>query len=181
LTQKNMKKLQEPSPLLNKDTEIGHWTYTRSFRQSEWFGFLYCITREEDGKFYIGKKQLNQGGRKTKTVNGKRVSNPRYGKSTDWKRYTGSSDTLNKDIKNLGKDAFTFEIIDLYKTKGGLYYAEAYLQMLSDALPLTFKHDKNEYAAYNSVIAPVRFIPSEHPTAKTKSFKSKIIKRIKHK
>jgi hypothetical protein len=178
LTLKTTKTLLEPSPLLGPD-QLGHWLYETKFRQSEWFGFIYCITRNYDKKFYIGKKQLNINGLKTKLVKGKRVPNTRYGKTTDWKTYTGSSDILNKDISELGKSCFTFEIIDCYKTKGGLYYAEAYLQMLSDALPMKFPNKVDEYAGYNSVIGAVRFIPKELPSSKTKLFAGKIKKRIK--
>lgn len=180
MTKKNTSKSLVVSPLL-KSKDIGHWKFPKSFRQSEWFGFIYCITRKEDGKFYIGKKQLNKGGRKTKTVKGKRVPNPSFGKTTDWRTYTGSSDTLNKDIKARGKEAFDFEIVDLYRTKGGLYYAEASLQMASDALPLTMPHDSEEYAAYNAVIGAVRFIPKELPTARTRAYANKVKKRIKDK
>lgn len=160
---------------------MGHWKFPVKFRQTEWFGFIYCITRKSDGKFYIGKKQLNRGGRKTKTVKGKRVKNTSHGKTTDWKTYTGSSKALNDDIAKLGKEEFIFEIIDLYKTKGGLYYAEAFLQMMSDALPAKMPHDDNEYSAYNSVVGAVRFIPSEMPSYKTKIFANKAKRRIKAK
>lgn len=169
MTRKNTKKSLEPSPLLGPN-DIGHWTFSKKFRVSEWFGFLYCITRKEDGKFYFGKKQLRVLGKKR---------SPNYGKEHSWRTYTGSSDILNKDIKKLGKDAFTYEIVDLYKTKGGLYYAEAYMQMLSNALPLKMPHDDEEYASYNAQIAAVRFIPKETPTYRTRSFVSKVNKRIK--
>ncbi|QGH74679.1 hypothetical protein DSS3PM1_00002 [Bacteriophage DSS3_PM1] len=169
MTRKNTKKSLEPSPLLGAN-EIGHWGFTKKFRVSEWFGFIYCITRKSDGKFYFGKKQLRVMGKK-------RSAN--YGKEHSWRTYTGSSDVLNKDIKALGKDAFNFEIVDLYKTKGGLYYAEAYLQMVSNSLPLRLPSDPEEFASYNATIAAVRFIPKEEPTYRTKTFVSKVNKRLK--
>lgn len=169
MTKKSTKKSQEPSPLLTPD-KMGHWTFGRKFRASEWFGFVYCITRKSDGKFYIGKKQL--------IVRGKKRSKG-YGKEHAWRTYTGSSENLKKDIKKLGKDAFDFEIVDLYKTKGGLYYAEAYLQMLSDSLPKKFDDDSDEFASYNATIGAVRFVPKEDVTYKTRTYVSKIRKRLK--
>lgn len=169
MTKKSTKKSLEPTPILGPD-DIGHWTFGRKFRASEWFGFVYCITRKSDGKFYIGKKQL--------TVRGKKRSKG-YGKEHSWRTYTGSSEALNRDIKKLGKDAFDFEIIDLYKTKGGLYYAEAYLQMVSGALPLKHPSDEDDFASYNATIGAVRFIPREDVTYKTRTYVSKIRKRLK--
>ena len=67
------------------------------------------------------------------------------------------------------KDNFRFEIVDLYKTKGGLYYAEAYLQMLSDCMT-EYLPDNITPRFYNRQIAAIRFVPKEFPTTKTKRY-----------
>ena len=148
-------------------SEIGHWNYTYKFDPTQWFGFVYCIENKVTNQFYIGKKQLWHGGKKKSKT---------YGKQMSWKTYTGSSTALNKDICKHGKDNFSFDIIDFYKTKGGLYYAEAYLQMLSDSMT-EYLEDNKTPRFYNRQIAAIRFVPKEHPTSRTKSFTNKIRKR----
>lgn len=97
--------------------ELGHWKFPSKFNHNDWFGFLYAIENTVTGQWYIGKKNFFIRGKK---------SSKQYGKEHSWRTYTGSSITLNNDIKKFGKDKFNFFIIDLYKTKGGLYYAEAF-------------------------------------------------------
>jgi hypothetical protein len=146
--------------------EIGHWEYPYKFDPEQWFGFVYCIENTATNQFYIGKKQLyHRGKKKSKT----------FGKEMSWRTYVGSSVNVKNDIKKYGKDAFKFEIVDFYKTKGGLYYAEAYLQMLSDCMTEYTQDGKPRF--YNRQIAAIRFVPSEAPTNRTKSFINKIKKR----
>lgn len=169
MTKKNTKPLLVQSPLIGGD-ELGHWQYPRKFRISDYLGFVYCIHRIKDGKFYIGKKNL--------TVRGKKRSKD-YGKEHKWRDYTGSSIHLNADIEELGKQEFGFEIIDLYRTRGGLYHAEAYLQMVSEALLLTMPNNNKERASYNGQIAAIRFIPGEQLTHRTRTYPTKIRRRLK--
>jgi hypothetical protein len=151
--------------MLSKN-EIGHWEYPYKFDPEQWFGFVYCIENKATNQFYIGKKQLyHRGKKKSKT----------YGKEMSWRTYVGSSVHVKNDIKKYGKDAFKFEIVDFYKTKGGLYYAEAYLQMLSDCMTEYKSDGKPRF--YNRQIAAIRFVPSEAPTNRTKSYINKIKKR----
>lgn len=148
--------------------EMGHWQYPYKFNPKEWFGFLYCIENKETKQFYIGKKQFfYHGKKKSKT----------YGKEMSWRTYVGSSVDVKKDLKLYGKEAFNFEIVDLYKTKGGLYYAEAYLQMLSDCM--TEYAETNIPRFYNRQIAAIRFVPKEIPTKRTKMYISKIKRKYK--
>ena len=151
--------------------DIGHWSWGNpqpsSLNLNEWFGFVYCIENLVTKQFYIGKKQLFHGGKKKSKT---------YGKEMAWKSYVGSSTSLKKDIKKYGKSKFNFEIVDLYKTKGGLYYAEAYLQMLSDCMT-EYLLDHKTPRFYNRQIAAIRFVPNECPTNKTKSYIKKIKKR----
>ena len=55
-------------------------------------------------------------------------------KESDWKTYTGSSDRLNKDIEELGKDKFKFEIIRSCGNKSELAYMETLYQFQAEAL-----------------------------------------------
>jgi len=149
--------------LINK----GHWNYNKKFYPEEWFGFVYCIQNRIDNKFYIGKKQFfHKGKKKSRT----------YGKEMAWRSYEGSSAHVKKEIKKHGKENFSFDIIDLYKTKGGLYYAEAYCQMICECM--TRKDKNNELISYNRQIAAIRFIPLEEPSRKTKTFVNKLNKSI---
>ena len=147
--------------------EIGHWNYGYKFDPEQWFGFIYCIENTVTSQFYIGKKQFYHGGKKKSRT---------YGKEMSWRTYEGSSTKVKSDIKKYGKDHFNFNIVDMYKTKGGLYYAEAYLQMLSECMTETLS-DNATPRFYNRQIAAIRFVPREHPTGKTKSFVAKIKRR----
>jgi hypothetical protein len=149
--------------------ENGHWKFSSSFDSEEWFGFIYCIENTVTSQFYIGKKQFHHHGKK---------KSKHYGKEMAWRSYVGSSVHLKEDIKKYGKDKFNFEIIDLYKTKGGLYYAEAYLQMLSDSMT-EYLSDGKTPRFYNRQIAAIRFVPKEQPTKKTKLFINKVRKKFK--
>lgn len=164
--------------LLNRE-EIGHWEFSRQLDPSKHFGFLYCISSLEEGKFYLGRKNFAAGGKKTKKhpKTGKRVPNLAFGKETKWREYTGSSVDLNEEIKKRGIESFRFEMIDVYNTYGGLYYAEAFLQMSTESMTMKIKEGKGKdcFMFYNQQIAPVRFRPQENPTKKTKQFIKKLI------
>jgi hypothetical protein len=151
--------------MLSHKKDIGHWEFHRDFDNEEYFGFIYCVKNKVTNQYYIGKKQFFRLGlKKSKT----------YGKEMLWRNYTGSSVTLNKDIKKLGKKNFSFEIIDLYKTKGVLYYAEAYVQMSLDVMTRRLPDGKTPQF-YNRQIAAIRFVPAHGPTELTLSF----IERLK--
>ena len=152
--------------MLSKN-DIGHWEYSQKFDPSQWFGFVYCIENKATSQFYVGKKQFfHLGKKKSKT----------YGKEMAWRGYVGSSTAVKVDIKRYGVNNFNFEIVDLYKTKGGLYYAEAYLQMLSDSMTERLS-DNITPRFYNRQIAAIRFVPKEEPSKKTKNYINKLKKR----
>jgi hypothetical protein len=95
-------------------------------------GFVYLITNNETGRKYIGKKNfwtaVTRPPLKGKTK--KRHSK----KESDWRTYTGSSDSLNADIAKIGLDKFTREILHFCKTKSEMSYVEAKLQFEHDAI-----------------------------------------------
>jgi len=84
------------------------------------YGFVYKITNTTNGKSYIGKKLF--WARKTKVLKGKKK---RYLAESDWKKYYGSSPSLQRDIELLGVDKFTRIIVRLCKNKGECTYYEA--------------------------------------------------------
>lgn len=87
---------------------------------SKLIGFVYLITCNVNGKRYIGKKLF--WSTKRKQVKGK---SKRIKVESDWKSYWSSSDELKADVKKLGEENFTKEIIHLCYGKGELSYLEA--------------------------------------------------------
>jgi len=93
------------------------------------YGFVYIITNKIDGRKYIGKKFF--WSTKRKQVNKVRK---RYKAESDWKTYWSSSDELQADVKRLGEENFTREIIHLCKNKGTANYLEAKEQFTRSVL-----------------------------------------------
>ena len=107
------------------------------------FGFIYKITNNETGKFYIGKKQLISKtnvklGKKEKaalpTQRGRIPTKKLVVKEADWQNYWGSNKPLLEEIKILGKDKFTREILMVCASKKLLTYWEAAYQIKLDVL-----------------------------------------------
>jgi hypothetical protein len=93
------------------------------------YGFVYIITNTKSNKKYIGKKFFYSI--KTKQVNKKRK---RIKVSSDWQSYYGSNAELQNDVKTLGEENFTREIVYLCKTKGTCGYLEAKEQFIRNVL-----------------------------------------------
>ena len=86
-------------------------------------GFVYIITNTTNDRQYIGKK-LAKFSRSRPPLKGKK--NKRRTKvESDWRDYYGSSDELNEDIAQLGKDNFKREILFYCYSKSELSYIEA--------------------------------------------------------
>ena len=107
---------------------VNHWTWYTTISSSinepfvpneDKFGFVYIITNTKTSKAYVGCKQYYLGKSK---------------KQSSWQTYMGSSKYLKEDIKKIGKEHFTFEVIAEYKNKRSLRYYEAYYQMKWDVL-----------------------------------------------
>ena len=90
-------------------------------------GFVYIITNLTNNKKYIGKKHFwtRQKDRKT----GRRKT-----KESDWQSYWGSCDLLIEDVKVLGKDKFSREILYLCPHKKSMSYYETYEQFIRNVL-----------------------------------------------
>ena len=139
--------------------ELGHWTlndkyvYHRTVRLNEdiqptnYFGFVYRITRIDTGRSYIGKKQITF----TRKIKVKGRKNRKHvKKESDWKSYTGSCDELNNEIETIGKEGFDFEILKFCLTKRELGYTETMYQFKEEVLDVTFLDGTRKY--YNSNI-----------------------------
>ena len=108
----------------------------------ETFGFIYKITNNETGKFYIGKKQLMSKtnvklGKKEiaalPTQRGRTPSKKLVVKEADWQNYWGSNKPLLEELKS-HKDKFTREILMICPSKKLLTYWEAAFQIKLDVL-----------------------------------------------
>jgi group I intron endonuclease len=110
------------------------------------FGFVYLITNTKTTKAYVGCKQYFSMGKKKR--------------KHKWEIYTGSSKYLNEDIKKIGKEHFTFEVIAEYKNKRSLRYYEAYYQMKWDVLTAVIE-GSDEPAFYNSYVGGKFYRPVE--------------------
>ena len=86
-------------------------------------GFVYLITNLKTQQKYVGKKLAKF---KTTKPPLKGKKNKRRGyKESDWREYWGSSDRLNEDVKNLGEENFTREILYFCKSRAEMSYIEA--------------------------------------------------------
>ena len=101
-------------------------------------GFVYMIVNQITGKKYIGKKlakfsqttyktvKLKNGTKKRKRIKSKIDS--------DWLTYWSSSEELKKDVKRLGSDKFTREILYYCNSKAICSYIELREQVLRKVL-----------------------------------------------
>lgn len=99
------------------------WIYqNKEFTEDQidkYIGFVYLITNKTNGRKYIGKKLFWFS--KTRTVKGKRKKEKVL---SDWQQYWSSSEELKNDVKSLGEENFTREILHLCLFKGTLSYLE---------------------------------------------------------
>lgn len=105
-------------------------------------GFVYLITNLTNDKKYIGKK-LTQFKKTRPPLKGKKRKRHTVVES-DWREYWGSSDYLNEDVKTLGTENFTREILYFCKSKAELSYMELVEQVKRGVL------ETDEY--YNGII-----------------------------
>lgn len=90
-------------------------------------GFVYIITNNINGMKYIGKKSFWS---RRKIKKAKR----RTTLESDWKDYYGSSEDIQKAVKEFGKENFTRTILFVCKHKKTMGYLETKLQFLHDVL-----------------------------------------------
>jgi hypothetical protein len=111
--------------------DMGHWQFDGVI-PSDTYGFIYEITNKENGKKYIGKKQMLTT-RKLKPLKGKKRKRKKI-VETDWRKYSSSCNQLNEELIVVGSDAFEYRILRLCCCKWELSYYEAKLQFECDVL-----------------------------------------------
>jgi len=88
-----------------------------------YIGFVYLITNLKDGRKYVGKKLFNFTSRKA--VKGS-TRKKKVVKESDWQEYYGSSEELKEEVKTIGEDNFSREILHLCKSKSECSYLETW-------------------------------------------------------
>jgi hypothetical protein len=78
---------------------------------------------------------------------------------SNWKTYSSSSKHINNLIKELGTEHFTFEMLQLFETRGGLSAGEVKVQWYLDVL--TQKYANGNPVFLNRQIGAIKFIPKE--------------------
>lgn len=135
-------------------SEKHHWV--GEVDPDTYYGFVYLITNTVSGRKYIGRKFYHTYKKR------KRV------RESNWRVYAGSCKPLKEDMKRLGKDKFTFEIICNYKTRGGVVSGEVHFQTDNDVLsPELLPCGERLY--YNGQIGSVKFITPEFLSAETRA------------
>ena len=137
----------------------GHWDFPEKVDINNAFGFVYLIKNTENGMMYIGKKFLKGTGKKNRGV------------ESNWKSYTSSSTTINDDIKQNGKAHYEFYILDLYKTRGGVAWAETWSQCMVEV-------PTNNHIWYNRFIDKVSWKSSEAISLRHKTRLKKLTKDL---
>lgn len=106
------------------------------------YGFIYKITRVNDGKFYVGRKNLYSERTKALTKKelsehtgkGKKPTKKKVIAESDWQDYYGSEASLKEEVKRIGKPAFKREILHLCTHKKQMTYQELRHQILQGCL-----------------------------------------------
>lgn len=102
------------------------WTYkgkTVDELPKDCEGFVYLITNLTNNRKYVGKKLAKF---KTSKPPLKGKKNRRRSKvESDWRDYWGSNDHLKADVKQLGEENFSREILYFCSSRGLMSYLEA--------------------------------------------------------
>ena len=109
----------------------------------DYFGFVYLIKNNLNGRRYVGRKYFWQ----FRTPKGKKR---KVKSESDWKNYYGSCPELKEDIDKIGRENFSRTILSLHKTKGKTNFGETSQLFKCDVL--TESLDNGEPAFYNSNI-----------------------------
>lgn len=119
--------------VVTDDAPNGHWQFDELMGRSGEFGFIYLIHDLLNNMMYIGKKQFYGTGKENKGV------------ESDWRRYTSSCKALQAVMKEHGKANFRFYVLEQYKIRGTLGYAETWSLMYCET-------PANKDRWYNSLV-----------------------------
>lgn len=114
---------------------MSDWTHNGEIVESIPEGctnFVYLITNLVSGKKYVGKKSMYSTVTRPPLKGQKR--NRKITKESDWKKYFGSNDEIKSDVKELGVDSFSREILHWCGSKAVATYLEAKEQFDRDVL-----------------------------------------------
>jgi hypothetical protein len=104
----------------------------------ECVGYVYLITNKISNRSYIGKKLRHFSKTSIKTVTLKsgikKKKKVKTQVESDWRTYWSSSVELQNDVKELGEENFTREILFYCQSKGNLSYIELREQILNKVL-----------------------------------------------
>ena len=109
----------------------------------DYFGFVYLIQNNFNGRKYIGRKYLWS----FRTPKGKKR---KVKSESNWKEYYGSCPELKEDIDKFGRENFSRTILSLHKTKGKTNFEETRQLFIHNVL--TESLDNGEPAFYNGNI-----------------------------
>jgi len=131
---------------------ITNWTYqNKPFESANGnCGFVYLVVCNYPGDYrkYIGRKFFYSNfGIKSKQ------------KESDWKYYKTSSRYVVEAIKKYGEEYFSFEILQVFKTRGGVVSGEVEIQWLMNVLHA--KRDDGVPLFWNRHIGGVKFVTNE--------------------
>ena len=123
------------------------WRYNKRVFESidigEYYGFVYRIINNTNGREYIGRKYFWQ----FRTPKGKKR---KVKSESDWKKYYGSRPELKEEIGKLGRKNFSRTILSLHTTKGKTNFEET--RQLFAYRVLTEQLDDGTPKYYNSNI-----------------------------
>jgi hypothetical protein len=96
--------------------------------------FLYKITHDNSGRWYIGRKNLHK--KVTKNIKSKSglIKKKTLLVQSDWKDYWSSSDYLKELVAEKGKDEFTREILIFVETASATIYGEEALLYMTGSM-----------------------------------------------
>ena len=83
----------------------------------DYYGFVYHIINNTNGRQYIGRKYFW----KFRTPKGKKR---KVKSESDWKKYYGSCPELKEEIGKVGRENFSRIILSLHHTKGKTNFEE---------------------------------------------------------
>ena len=136
-----------PETSVGEGTYENPWTYQgTTFTSADidnFFGFVYCITNNTNGRKYIGRKYFW----KFRTPRGKKR---KVKSESDWKNYYGSSEELKEEIQQLGRHNFSRVMLSLHKTAGKTNFEETRQLFVNGVL--TEQLDDGTPRFYNSNI-----------------------------
>ena len=110
---------------------------------NDFFGFVYRITNNKNGRQYICRKYFW----KFRTPKGKKR---KVKSESDWKKYYGSCPELKEEIEQMGRQNFSRVMLSLHKTAGKTNYEETKQLFINGVI--TEQLDSGEPKFYNSNI-----------------------------